>query len=106
MIDASKDNNFQECIEQFGGLGLGSRSFLIYQPAPDDATDFEICGFYKNTRILKSWERNIIFSSNKKSHQVHIKGYFMTKNSFAAEVTFKIPSWEAINNSCTAVLCT
>ena len=45
-------------------------------------------GFYKNTRILKFWEWNIIFSSNKKKHQVHIKGYFMTTNSFA-EVTFK-----------------
>ena len=27
--------------------------------------------------------------SNKKIHQLYIKGYFMAKNSFAAEVTFK-----------------
>ena len=25
----------------------------------------------------------------KKNHKLHIKGYFMAKNSFAAEVTFK-----------------
>ena len=29
------------------------------------------------------------FSSNKKNHELHIKRYFMTKNSFAAEVTVK-----------------
>ena len=33
-------------------------------------------------------ERNIIFSSNKKNHLLHIKGYFMAKNKFAAEVNF------------------
>ena len=28
------DNNFHESLEQFGGLGLGTRSFSIQQPAP------------------------------------------------------------------------
>ena len=36
-----------------------------------------------------SRERNIIFSSNKKIHQLQIKHYFMTENNFVAEVTFK-----------------
>ena len=54
----------------------------------DDVTDFEICEFHKNTKISISREQNIIFSSNKKIHQLHIKCYFMTKNSFVAEVTF------------------
>ena len=57
--------------------------------AYDDVTDFEICGFHKNTKISISREQNIIFSSKKKNHQLHIKRYFMTKNSFVAEVTFK-----------------
>ena len=35
-----------------------------------------------------SRERNIIFSSNKKNW-LHIKGYFMAKNTFVAKVTFK-----------------
>ena len=30
LIDINKGNNFQEFFEQFGGLGLSSRSFLIY----------------------------------------------------------------------------
>ena len=34
-------------------------------------------------------ERSIIFSSNKKNHWLHIKLYFMAKNSFVAEVNFK-----------------
>ena len=34
LIDINKGNNFQESFEQFGGLGLSSRSFSIYQPAP------------------------------------------------------------------------
>ena len=29
LIDISKGNNFLESFEQFGGLGLGSRSFSI-----------------------------------------------------------------------------
>ena len=32
----------------------------------------------------------MIFSLNKKIHQLHIKQYFITKNSFVAAVTFKI----------------
>ena len=32
----------------------------------------------------------MIFSSNKKIHELYIKGYFITKNSFVAEVTFNI----------------
>ena len=34
LIDISMDNNFQWSFEQFGRLGLDSRSFLIEQPAP------------------------------------------------------------------------
>ena len=34
LIYISKGNNFQESFEQFGGLGLSSRSFSIYQPVP------------------------------------------------------------------------
>ena len=44
-------------------------------------------GFTK-TKISISQERNI-FSSNQKIHLLHMKCYFMTKNSFVAEVTFK-----------------
>ena len=29
------------------------------------------------------------FSSNKKNHELHMKGYFIAKNSFEMEVTFK-----------------
>ena len=35
-----------------------------------------------------SRERNTIFSSNLQIHQLHIRGYLMTKNSFLVEVTF------------------
>ena len=56
--------------------------------AYDDVTDFEICQFHKSTKIQKSRERNIIFTSNKKNHYLRIKGYFIAKNSFVAEVTF------------------
>ena len=34
LIDISVNNNFQEPIQQCEGLGLGSRSFSILQPAP------------------------------------------------------------------------
>ena len=54
-----------------------------------DVTDFEICGFQENTKIQMSREWRIIFSSNKKIHYLHIQGYFTTKNSFVANVTFK-----------------
>ena len=63
--------------------------FLLCSNAFDGMIDFEICGFHKNTKIQISCERNIIFSSNKKIHQLHAKGNFMAKNSFAVEVTFK-----------------
>ena len=33
MIDLNKCNNFLESFEQFGRLGLSSRSFSIEQPA-------------------------------------------------------------------------
>ena len=42
------------------------------------------------TRIVDIRERNI-FSSNLQIHKLHIKSYLMTKNSFLAEVTFKLP---------------
>ena len=54
-----------------------------------NVTDFEISEFHKSKKISISSEQNTIFSSNKKIHQLHFKGYFMTKNSFVAEVTFK-----------------
>ena len=62
----------------------------IMQQCYDDVTDFEIRAFYKNRTISISRERNMIFSSNKKNHQLHIKRQFVTKNSFVAEVTFKV----------------
>ena len=40
---------------------------------------------HKNLKISRT---NIIFSSNKKIHQSHIKCYFTAKKSFVAEVTF------------------
>ena len=46
-----------------------------------------ILKFVDFTKTQKSRERNI-FSSNKKINKLHITGYFMTKNTFVAEVTF------------------
>ena len=43
-----------------------------YEAMPDGITDFEICVFQKNTKILQ-WI-------------LHIKGYFIAKKSFIAEV--------------------
>ena len=40
-----------------------------------------------NADIWISQEQNI-FSSDKKNH-LHIKGYFMAKNSFVVQLTFK-----------------
>ena len=40
------------------------------------------------TEMRFSQERNVTFSSNKKNHKLHIKGYFIAKNSFVVEVTF------------------
>ena len=48
-----------------------------------------------STRTQKSkyaGERNIVFSSDKKNYQLHIKGYFIAKDCFVAEVTFKFLS--------------
>ena len=33
-----------------------------------DVTNFEVCGFTKNTKILISWKRNNIFLIKKISH--------------------------------------
>ena len=41
---------------------------------------------HKNLDITRA--KNI-FSSNSKKYDLHIKGYFVAKNSFIAEVTFK-----------------
>ena len=40
-----------------------------------------------NMWILQRTKERNIFSSNKKIHELHIKVYFITKNSFVAEVT-------------------
>ena len=45
---------------------------------------------HKNIKILISLEQNIIFSSNQNISQFYVKGFFMAKNCFVAEVTFKI----------------
>ena len=66
-----------------------SISVSVSSNAYDDVTDFEICRFHKNTKILISQELNI-FSSNKKIHSLNTKGYFMTKNSFVVEVPFNL----------------
>ena len=47
----------------------------------------QILKFVDFTETQKSRERNI-FSSNKKIHSLHIKGYFVAKNRLVAEVTF------------------
>ena len=62
---------------------------LFFNKAYDEVTYFEICQFPKKTKISISWEQNIIFCSNERNNYLHIKGYFTTKNSFIAEVTFK-----------------
>ena len=59
----------------------------------DDVTDFEICGFHKRTKTYILRVQNIVFSSNKKIHKLHITGYFMAKNSCVADVTFKIATF-------------
>ena len=43
----------------------------------NDVTDFEVCGFTKNTNIKNTWKQNI-------------NGYDMAKNSFLLEVTLCI----------------
>ena len=37
----------------------------------DDVTDFRICGFHKNTKIVISRERNIFFFKQKNSLIAH-----------------------------------
>ena len=68
----------------------------IMQQFHDDVTGFKICKFHKNTKIYISRERNIIFSSNKKTHWLLINGYFIKKSSSVAEVTFKNLSPEPV----------
>ena len=48
---------------------------------PDDIADVEICGFHKNTK-------NEISQEQRKHYFLCIKGYFIAKNSFKAEVAF------------------
>ena len=47
----------------------------------DNITDFEDCGFIKNTEISMSWQRNIIFHSNKKNHSIRIKDKNTVENN-------------------------
>ena len=47
----------------------------------DDVTDFAICGFYKNTKVKISPERNI-FSSNKKKSLITHQGLRYGKKYF------------------------
>ena len=46
------------------------RICLVHRNLCDNITDFEVYPFIKNTKNLNmvSWECNIIFTSNKKSH--------------------------------------
>ena len=44
---------------------------------------------FTKTEKPRYFENKTFFSSNKKIHQFHIDGYFMAKNTFAAEVTIK-----------------
>ena len=61
----------------------------------DDVTDFAICGFHKNTKI------NIYLENETRNNQLHIKDYFMAKNTFVVEVTFKVNM-----ATCAITLCT
>ena len=45
--------------------------------------------FDKSIKIQTSRERSIMFSLNKNIHELHVKGYFMTKNSFVKQIAFK-----------------
>ena len=48
-------------------------------------------GFQKKTQNSRYLENNTLFFLQiKKIHYLHIKGYFMAKNSFIAEVTFNV----------------
>ena len=52
----------------------------------------QILKFVDFTKTKKSryFENQTFFSSNKKVHSLHVKDYFMAKNTFVAEVTFNI----------------
>ena len=54
---------------------------------------------FTKTQKSQYLENETFFPSNKKIHSLHIKGSFMTKNSFIVEVTFKA----ALVCSCTLV---
>ena len=41
----------------------------------------------QKSRYLKT--KTVFFLQTKKNHQLHIKGYFMTKNSYVVELTFQ-----------------
>ena len=56
----------------------------------DDITDYEICGFHKNTKPRYLENETFVLLQMKKIHLLHIKGYFMAKNTFVAELTFKV----------------
>ena len=52
---------------------------LLCSNAYDEDTYFEICGFHKNTKILTTRDRNIIFSSNKKNSLITHQGLLYDK---------------------------
>ena len=43
----------------------------------------------KSMNFTKTQKYQLKKKSNKKNHQLHIKSYFMAKNSFVAEINFK-----------------
>ena len=43
---------------------------------------------FKKNKNLCTENETLFFLQIKKNHLLHIKGYFMTKNKFAAEVNF------------------
>ena len=55
----------------------------MYSDVCDDITDFEVCGFTKNTKIYLENETFFLFSSsNEKLIHQYIKGYNVT-NKFS-----------------------
>ena len=46
------------------------------------------CVDFIKTQKSRYLENETYFSSNKKNHELHIKGYFIAKNSFVAEVKY------------------
>ena len=59
--------SFQHSAENMLEVFVIQHKYTLYSNAYDDVTNFEICGFHKNTKISVSRERNM-FSSNKKIH--------------------------------------